>query len=374
MFLKNRILKWIDAGLLQEDQGKAILEFESSRSYALTGFIALGITTIALGIVSLIAFNWEAIPGWFKILVDLVLLFSLAGGILYTEKTDRPLLFEGGILLFLLLIPASLGLLSQVFHTGGELHEALFLWTASTFPLILFTGRRTSVHLWIVAFLSAILSYLADQQILDEQLSFHLFFVLGPIIFLMAGIALSRFLPGNRSRTGEGFLLWSLLLTLVGSVALPLFSSISPAGDSWMEHNYWPVLLPVSGLALGILAGMARAPGSVRILASLVLILHIIGFSPWMLGLNSSLLFAAFFILEWILLALVFLARGQQSIFDALLAGTGIRFVVVYFEVFGNLALTGIGLILSGLLIIGLAIVFVKRKERISIWLKGLLL
>ena len=49
----------------------------------------------------------------------------------------------------------------------------------------------------------------------------------------------------------------------------------------------------------------------------------------------------------------------------------GLRFVVLYFQAVGGLAATGVGLILSGLLIIGVAWAWHSWRERLRQWTKG---
>jgi hypothetical protein len=74
---------------------------------------------------------------------------------------------------------------------------------------------------------------------------------------------------------------------------------------------------------------------------------------------------AIHFILIAMLSAIFFARIGKRRIFDALLAAGGVRFLVLYFEAFGGLLMTGIGLILSGIAIIALTVAYLKLKENI---------
>jgi hypothetical protein len=51
----------------------------------------------------------------------------------------------------------------------------------------------------------------------------------------------------------------------------------------------------------------------------------------------------------------------------------GARFLIVYFQVFGSLATTGFGLIISGLIIICAAVLWFKKKEKFENWIGDLI-
>ena len=72
------------------------------------------------------------------------------------------------------------------------------------------------------------------------------------------------------------------------------------------------------------------------------------------------------------LLAIFFSIRGQKRLFHLATLATGFRFLIIYFEVLEDLAFTGIGLVVSGLIILGTTILWYKSKERIDRWIGGL--
>ncbi|MCB1168444.1 MAG: DUF2157 domain-containing protein, partial [Leptospiraceae bacterium] len=65
MKIAEKLQIWVEEGLIQSGQAESILAFENkkhTRPYAMYSFIILGVTVISIGIISLIAANWEAIP------------------------------------------------------------------------------------------------------------------------------------------------------------------------------------------------------------------------------------------------------------------------------------------------------------------------
>jgi hypothetical protein len=62
---------------------------------------------------------------------------------------------------------------------------------------------------------------------------------------------------------------------------------------------------------------------------------------------------------------------GHQRVFNFVTFLIGLRFVVLYFQAMGGLAATGVGLIISGMLIIAVAWAWHTGRERLRSWVKG---
>lgn len=373
ILLKRRIQHWIQAGIISSEQGDAILELEqsTSHSYSFYGFIALGVVTIGTGIVSLIGFNWEEIPDFLKLLVDFALLGGVATWILREARIGRRVVMEALLLFFQILVLGSIGLISQVFHTAGELFEALFLWTGITIPMVLFAKARLPTHLWIGSFFLAIFLWIVDgthRPELDTDVMVLYFVAIPPFLLPVLGLPFHRFFTDRGFPAGMALLLWALLFTLGGTILLPGFDILSETDILGTRSYYWSIIPTLAFLSLGLALFLFPGKKIIAAIFGLVMVLHMIHLSPRTE--YESVWSAILFILEWMGLAIIFLNMGKQRVFDALLAGTGIRFIIVYFEAFGNLALTGIGLILSGLMIIGFTFAYIKWKERISQWLQ----
>ncbi|TXH72324.1 MAG: hypothetical protein E6Q85_06585 [Thiothrix sp.] len=63
---------------------------------------------------------------------------------------------------------------------------------------------------------------------------------------------------------------------------------------------------------------------------------------------------------------------GYHGTFNLITFLIGLRFVVLYFQSMGGLAATGVGLILSGLMIIGIAWFWYSSRDRLQNWSKEL--
>lgn len=70
------------------------------------------------------------------------MLAALGGGLYWAHDRGRDIVFELLSTIFILWCLATIGLISQVFHTGGRIHQALAFWLVITLPLAS-AGKRT---------------------------------------------------------------------------------------------------------------------------------------------------------------------------------------------------------------------------------------
>ena len=77
----KKLVRWIAQGLISEAQAQAIEEYEAERTKdtGLKVFTRVGALAIAIGIISLVASNWDAIPPRLKLSLDLLVGISFAG-------------------------------------------------------------------------------------------------------------------------------------------------------------------------------------------------------------------------------------------------------------------------------------------------------
>ena len=142
--IEKRLARWVAAGLLDADQAERIAAFERERGkpvflYAVAG---LGGLAIAIGLVSIVASNWDAIPGRLKLAIDLVMVGGLGYGVSRWDRSGPGWAREAGILVLYGLVVASIALIGQVYQLGGKAHEALAVWSALT-ALLMTRGRSS---------------------------------------------------------------------------------------------------------------------------------------------------------------------------------------------------------------------------------------
>jgi uncharacterized membrane protein YkvI len=191
-------------------------------------------------------------------------------------------------------------------------------------------------------------------------------------------------------RTSSSFFFWFQISALISLVAIDLIRS---GGDKQVFEWQW--YLP-SWLAAAILIGLILTRASYKplnkglLIASIVLL--VLYYDPTILftGQNrytfsaldstarASIWLAddirapALTILILFLYAIHAGNSGYHRTFNLITFLIGLRFVVLYFQAMGGLAATGVGLILSGLMIIGIAWFWYSSRDRLQNWSKEL--
>ena len=142
----RKIAIWHEAGLIDAGTRDRLLAYETdhARPLALWAVFGIGALAIGLGLVSVIAANWEAIPGQLRLGVHLALIAgALAALFLREERLAETSPWAVEALVF---VTAALGLtffghLGQVYQTSSPLWQPLAVWLALFAPLLLLSGR-----------------------------------------------------------------------------------------------------------------------------------------------------------------------------------------------------------------------------------------
>ena len=83
---------------------------------------------------------------------------------------------------------------------------------------------------------------------------------------------------------------------------------------------------------------------------------------------NSPLVHATLTVLTLGATSLFLASIKERRLFQWFLFFLGLRFLILYFQAFGGLATTGFGLIISGSLFIGMAVLWNKYRNPIAAW------
>ncbi len=132
--LATELKRWLSEGLisgetaarLRDDYELDALSAESSKRLAWAIFAA-GVLLIGCGVAALVAYNWEVLPGWTKILgVTFLMLASHAGGYWLWFEKDRPRLGHALVLLGTLIFFADIAVTAQVYNVSSDGRGAWF--------------------------------------------------------------------------------------------------------------------------------------------------------------------------------------------------------------------------------------------------------
>mgnify|MGYP003632497199 FL=1 len=355
---------WLHAGLIDADTAQRIRDYETDRSQplGLWSLIGLGTLAIGLGIVSLVAANWDEIPGLVRLAVHGLLIAAISGGI-YLLQPHRGFLglYLKDVLLFILAVLGAtfFGHLGQVYQTSSPLWQPMALWLLLFSPLLLLAGRGWLISLlWIVALLGTGLAHWGwySQQIGDPPSVYVALITSLPVLALLVGI-----LARDRS-TRDAF--W----TQVGQFALASFVagvSVKLIADGLTEGGLFGPdgrAATVSAIQLGLWSAAAllicrldrTATGisiaAILVAAALISLGNSIAQSTEPLG--NAIMFIAF----WAAIGWSANHSGWRNVFQVVVAVIALRLIFLSFELASDLLSSGLGLILAGVITITIAI------------------
>ncbi len=290
---------------------------------------------------------------------------------MFLGKKGESKLFELSALLNFGFVPGLIGLNSQAFHLTGEVYEALFLWSFLTLPLAWFGRSKLLIHLWIPLQFAAWFG-LFENNHSEYRYGLYFLFVMTPFIL----IYLAQLFSSAKNVFHENIIMalriWSGVFLLIGFTGFSL-ENMLPDKEPTALLAAFNIILPFISITTGLILRSGTS-----ILTRAAIIFAALNFSlialPAMDRLGSEEIFdSLFFILAALSIAILFLSIGLTGYFEFVMTIAGIRFLIVYFQVFGDMALTGFGLILSGLIIAGSGYLWYKYKERSAGWIRSIL-
>ena len=145
MSITRKLARWREAGLIDEATSARIQAFEDCerKPIVLYALGVLGASAVALGLISIIAANWDVIPGRVKLGADLLLGVALAAADLRRRAARQQLVAsEVLITLFYGFTLASIALVGQVYQLDAPAYQGLLVWSAATLPLVLLGQSR----------------------------------------------------------------------------------------------------------------------------------------------------------------------------------------------------------------------------------------
>jgi uncharacterized membrane protein len=349
MALEQRLKRWTEAGLLEPGQAQRILDYEQGRGrpmliYAVAG---LGGLAIAIGIVSIVAANWDDIPGRVKIGIDLTLL--AAGGVAVANSARWPSWVHDTLLLVLYgLTLASIALVGQVYQLGGSARMALGTWSVLTAPLMLLGTTGLLAVVWALGVQTTIavwMNWLGESPMDAEGWALTGASLVPWLLLLVGDTAwLKRFRPTYASTFRT--LGWAEIV-LCASIGAHAFYDNA-------QREPWNALWLGAALAACLLAlfwHRHREEPNLQPALWLLALCLLTTYLPARLSPGDWDLVAALsFIGLWLLVALATHRTHRYWLMNLATAVVGGRILIVYFEVFGSLLDTGLGLVLGGLL------------------------
>jgi uncharacterized membrane protein len=190
MKIEKQIQKWLDTGIINQDQARTMLSDVShdSREERSNNFIVtistIGTILLGLGAVLFVASNWKVISDPIKVLILVGSTFTAysLGYLFQYHKKNLPKV--GAALLFLgaLLFGASTFLIAQIYHVNANSHALVLFWLLGILPLVYAFNSVSIAGLSSLLYFIWIGLYFFRNSAFDPSILISF-----PVIYLVAG-------------------------------------------------------------------------------------------------------------------------------------------------------------------------------------------
>lgn len=383
MKIAKKLDVWLDNGLISAEQYKKIEAFEQNhkKPVVIGSLLGLSFFCIALGIISLISANWEVIPAYIKLSLDILILIGVTIGAIYFHNKEKNNFFEGMLILYAGLVLASIGLIAQIYQLQSDGMKAVLLWTILVFPAVLITRKVILPLVWLPLFTTSSINTLAEinfvYAILEmiEKTFPYAISVCGILLFAYIYRFTSYYFRTRLAPQIKAMKFWLgfdiVSLVIVMDLGLGLLGEYG--NPSHAENQASVIVISLLVLATVAFGYYSNKYNYSRLLTCALAIL--LGFSIIFMTLpENKLLYDIWgFLLTMSILATVVvyaLIKNKEKLLNIATACVAIRLFIVYIQVFGSLLTTGVGLIISGMFFLSLLYIWKKVKLRNYLMIK----
>lgn len=375
---EGKLKAWEAAGLIDSATAARIRawEAEHARPLGLWAVFGLAALAIGLGVLSVVAANWDAIPGEVRLAVHFALMTGIAAWLwLRGEQAAgrRPWLHEAVLFVLGMLGMTFMGHVGQVYQTSSPLWQPLALWLALFAPVLLLRGSS-----WLTAAMLVVtLVFTGWNYAINlgegggEDFGVTLD-VIRMALAVTAAVLLAGLGASMRARSArEAFWIRLEQLALTYGVGLASLVIVVSAFERLPDDPQAGRIL--LGLAIGTLLGAiaaglvwrARRDRSGEAEAGALLGASLSVILAYVLS-DSTTAAGVLFMALWAGIAAAALHAGWRGVFQLAVGVIAVRLIVLSFEWGGDLLLSGVGLIVSGLLILAIAFAAVRVSNRFA--------
>jgi len=361
--------RWQAAGLIDVETAARIVAWEAThrRPVFLWAVSGMGILALSLGIMAIVGANWEDIPAWLKLAVDLGLTAACAIAVFISWRQDWPWRRELAALLLFGLVLSGIALIGQVYQLQSASWRALMLWLLLTTPFLALTSySRLTGTIWFIA---AVTTWFVAEEALEPLFAYvsgtawlfsyqlALMGYLAACAMIVIAVLRGLWLPAREQASLMGRLAWAGLIAAC-TVAASIGWIDSRAGVPLLGAILLATLATLPAALAAWLGGerSERVPLLALLIGSLVIWSLGLAVAP-MDGKSGDLVRALLFMVYWIGIGAAAARASRRGLFGLAFTMVGLRLLILYFEAIGGLTATGLGLIGGGVLCLVLAAV-----------------
>ena len=354
---------WQKAGLIDRATADRITEYEDqhARPLALWAIIGIGALAIGLGLISVVAANWDDIPGMLRLAIHFAVMIGVAAGLLWKRSrsiaTDNSFFDDAILFVFAALGLTFFGHLGQYYQTSSPLWQPSLAWLLLFTPMLLLLGRGWLIALlWVGGMIATSVFYV---QWAEEMHKNAISVTIGILMGLPAiVIAVSAWIRERSARPNFWLRMEQagIIALLIGFLGFQLFCEMSGLGVAQEFTLSKTALIKgvmLTGAAAAVFAARRHASGQ-----AVAIILVAVAGADMIAAVNggrSAFLAGITFMAFWAAAAYAALKTGWRGVFQLAVAIIALRLIVLSFQFADDLLGSGVGLIMTGILTLGIA-------------------
>ncbi|OPZ77132.1 MAG: hypothetical protein BWY78_01135 [Alphaproteobacteria bacterium ADurb.Bin438] len=372
MKIEKKLNEWVSKSLITKEQQASIVNYEkeiaSKSNKVLYAFLTFGVLLIGIGIISIIASNWENIPEIVKLCSGL--LFMIILGFVHVKFQKNELIKEGSLFLFYLYLLAYIGLVSQIFHLSSYLNRGFLFWAVISSPLILITTKPYLPFVWLGSLICSVLPEFLRidfiKDIFDKRIT-ALSFCITLIAFILAfWIILSKYLIKNEiiKKVVNFYFLGGVILNVI---MIDIISYDRYRGKiQSIDPNFILFLMTILIPCL-ILLFRELAKKYYFFLISLI-VMFIISISE--ISFMIPRIYMVWFIFTFGYIMIYSAINERNVLFNLAFFIACLRIIIFYASFIESLLYNGIFMVISGILFILFILLFNKYKKPLMNFIK----
>lgn len=382
---ENQIEKWLSEGKISEDQATMMLAENSaavkdkSGNRFLSVISVLGSIFIGIGIIWIVASNWDGIPHFLKIIG----LLGSTLGLLYVgyevgfNKKSFPRTGHSLVLLGAILFGASIFLIAQIYNVEAHSSNLFLFWLIGVIPLIYIFKSNLITLLSCIIFCFWFNTFLLkDLNGLDGKgIAFITFFyqTFGLLLFAVGSI---HYFSEQYAKVARAFRLIGIYFAIIVLFALTFRFSFIGLGEIASEFTGHPIIISSIYILICILLGInlkynpSKSKTNVLENVMALTILTVIFALNFIIGSQQYhtlfwLLFNILFLGLIILLFRVGYDRRDMKLVNIASISAFLFIIFKFFDIFSNLLYNGIAWMVFGIILLSGSILFEKKRRKI---------
>lgn len=376
MKLLRKLDEWVKQNLITEEQKGKISSYEEKRKEADNriqyGFMALGGFIISIGLISLIAYNWDALGSYVKLIGGLVVVLAFAGAYIKAENKGHTGFSELFLVLFYFCCLGYIGLVAQVYHLSDLPHRGFMFWGVICLPLLFISKRAFLPFFWFVNFFSVI-SFEASHHKAFVEFIEKLADGVAPPLVIMAGLMLQfiiwragRLLFAKLEPAQAAFSFY-MVVGMVATVwtldilsAVDFYSKLGIYGNEGVNYMFLFFALAV------IIGAWFMIPKNEKVFFRSALVLFYAFFLINLFFDLNGYCYAVFNLAVMAFVAIYSALNERRWMFNLFMTFIVIRIIIIYVTAFDGLLQTGIWLIVSGIVTVAAITLWYRYKPRLE--------